>query len=176
MSGSLRRNEEPRETLHDYSIDYVKAIAEVFGWKVRAFKGPQKGPDLIVEEHGKDTEGRERVGAVMFVESEVGHDESEGVGKYYEKISKKLRPHIDEYRAKGVKDFSLVVITNTLRKHVNYVKRYGQKLSEKMGFQVIEGFTLFVVPALLVKEVIPAIFVRAMRAPATLLSSRVHNH
>jgi hypothetical protein len=43
MSGSLRRNEEPREPLHDYSIDYVKAIAEVFGWRVRAFKGPQKG-------------------------------------------------------------------------------------------------------------------------------------
>jgi len=87
----------------------------------------------------------ERVEAVMFVESEVGHDKNEGVGRYYEKISKKLRPHIDEYRAKSAKDFSLVVITSVPRKHANYVKRYGQKLSEKMGFQVIEGFTLFVV-------------------------------
>ena len=166
---SSPRKEEPYETLHNYSIDYIKAIAQVFGWRVRASKGSQKGPDLIIEECGRDAEGKEKIIVVMFVESEVGHDESEGVERYYDKLSKRLRPYIDEYKAKGVKHFSFVVITNAPRKHANYVEEHEKELSEKMGFQVVEGLTLFVVPALLVKEVMPAIFVRAAGAPPILV-------
>jgi phosphoglycolate phosphatase-like HAD superfamily hydrolase len=163
------QKEEPYETLHNYSIDYIKAIAQVFGWRVRASKGSQKGPDLIIEECGRGAEGKEKIEAVMFVESEVGHYESEGVEKYYDKLSKRLRPYIDEYKARGVEGFSLVIITNAPRKHANYVKEHEQELSEKMGFQVVEGLTLFVVPALLVKEVMPTIFVRAAGAPPILV-------
>jgi hypothetical protein len=39
-----------RETLHDFSIDYVKVLAEVFGWSVKEARGPRRGPDLIVED------------------------------------------------------------------------------------------------------------------------------
>jgi hypothetical protein len=164
MLGNTENREEIRETLHNYSIDYIKAIAEVFGWRVRTSKGYQKGPDLVIEEYVRDAKNKEKIVMVMFVESEVGHDESEGVEKYYERVSKRLKPYINEYKVKDVKTFSLVVITNAPRKHANYVKEHEQELSEKIGFQVIEGFSLFIVPALLVKEVMPAIFVRAMGA------------
>ncbi|MCQ5340597.1 MAG: hypothetical protein NO483_02670 [Candidatus Methanomethylicia archaeon] len=162
MLGNSENIEEIRETLHNYSIDYIKAIAEVFGWRVRAFKGSQKGSDLVIEEYVRDTENKEKIVMIMFVESEVGHDESEGVEKYYDRVSKRLKPYINEYKVKGVITFSLIVITNAPRKHANYVKEHEQELSEKIGFQVIEGFSLFIVPTLLVKEVMPAIFVRVL--------------
>jgi hypothetical protein len=165
--GALPRDDpELRETLHNYSIDYVKALAEVFGWRVREAKGPLKGPDLVIEDIVDD-----RVQAVMFVESEVGHDESEGVGKYYDRLSKRLRPYIEEYIKGGVKAFSLVVITNAPRKHANYVRECKHELSKKMPFPIVEGLTLFIVPVLLVKEVMPAIFVRALGAVGLLAPS-----
>ena len=72
-SNSNPKKGEIRDTLHDFSIEYVKALAEVFGWKVRTSKGSEKGPDLVIEDV---TDGV--VKAVMFVESEVGHDQGGG--------------------------------------------------------------------------------------------------
>jgi len=64
---------ENRDTLHSFSIEYVMTLAEVFGWKVRTSKGSERGPDLVIEDV---TDGM--VKAVMFVESEVGHDQGGG--------------------------------------------------------------------------------------------------
>jgi hypothetical protein len=63
--------------------------------------------------------------------------------------------------------FSLIIIiTNAPRKLASYVKARGREISEKAGFNLIEGFTLFIVPVLFAKEIIPAIFVRATGAVA----------
>jgi hypothetical protein len=146
-----------RETLHDFSIDYIKALAEVFGWKVREAKGSQKGPDLIIENVVND-----RVQSVMFVESEVGHDQG-GAAEYFDKLFERLKPYLDEYVKKDIRAFSFVVITNAPKRLREYFRGHHE-LSEKIGFQLIEGLTLFIVPVLVAKEVMPAIFVRAMGA------------
>jgi hypothetical protein len=115
-----------RETLHDFSIDYVKVLAEVFGWSVREAKGPRRVPDLIVEDavNGK-------VEAAMFMESEVGHDQ-QSARRYFEQVAKRLRPCIDEYRGRGLDpSFSLIIITNAPRKLTSYVKARGREISEK---------------------------------------------
>jgi cytochrome c1 len=57
-------------------------------------------------------------------------------------------------------------LTSYIRK---YVKERGAELREKIGFNVIEGLTIFIVPVLMVKDVMPAIFVRAIGAPARLI-------
>jgi hypothetical protein len=171
-------SEESRETLHDFSIDYVKALAEVFGWRIIPHHGREPGPDLIVEHamtyyDEREKKVMERVDAVMFVESEVGHDQG-GAEEYFEGVCKRIRSYVDDYGSKGVDLFSLVIITNAPRRLTSYIRKYikehGAELEEKIGFNVIEGFTIFIVPVLMVKEVIPAIFVRAMGAPARLMS------
>jgi hypothetical protein len=155
-----------RETLHDFSIEYVKVLAEVFGWRVREAKGSRRGPDLIIEDVADG-----EVVAVMFVESEVGHDK-QSARKYFEQVAKRLRPRVDEYRGRGLNPlFSLVVITNAPRKLASYVRAHGREISEKIGFDLTEGFTLFIVPVLFAKEIIPAIFVRATGATARFAST-----
>jgi len=114
--------EEGRETLHDFSIDYIKALAEVFGWRVREAKGFQKGPDLIIENIVDD-----KVQSVMFVESEVGHDQG-GVKRYFDELLKRLEPYVKEYVGKGVKLYSLVIITNAPRRLTEYVRRNRSEL------------------------------------------------
>jgi len=146
------------ETLHDFSIDYVRSLAEVFGWRVREAKGLQKGPDLIIENVIND-----KIVSVMFVESEVGHDQG-GASEYFDKLFKRIKPYFDEYVRGDVKIFSFVVITNAPRRLREYFREHKDELSGKINFQLIEGLTLFIVPVILVKEVMPAIFVRAMGA------------
>jgi hypothetical protein len=156
---------ESRETLHDFSIDYVKALAEVFGWRVREAKGPQKGPDLIIENVIND-----KIESVMFVESEVGHDQG-SASEYFNELSVRLKPYVDDYTKKDVRVFSLAAITNAPRRLTNYIREHKHELSVKITFPIVEGLTLFIVPALLAKEIMPAIFVRAMGAPGILAPS-----
>jgi len=157
-------DEEPhsRETLHDFSILYVKALAEVFGWRVCEAPGPQHGPDLVIEDVVDD-----HIETVMFIESEVGHNQK-GAAEYFSTVAERLRPFVDEYKRKGVSSFSLVIITNAPRRLTNHIRGHKAELEEKLGFPVIEGFTIFVVPVLLAKEIMPAVFVRAMGAVARL--------
>jgi hypothetical protein len=175
-------SEEPRETLHDFSIDYVKSLAEVFGWRIIPHHGREPGPDLIVEhaityyDEWVEKKVVEGVDAVMFVESEVGHDQG-GAKEYFEGVYKSIRPYVNDYRNKGVNLFSLVIITNAPKRLTDYIRDYvkkrGAELREKIGFNIIEGFTIFIVPVLMVKEVIPAIFVRAMGAVPRLAPSNL---
>ena len=82
-----------------------------------------------------------------------------------------MQPYLEEYKKEDVKLFSLVVITNAPRRLAEYAREHRRELSEKLGFPIVEGLTLFIVPVLLVKEVMPAIFVRAMGAVGLLAPS-----
>jgi hypothetical protein len=107
----------------------------------------------------------------MFVESEVGHDQG-SASEYFNELSVRLKPYVDGYTKKDVKVFSLAVITNAPKRLTNYIREHKHELSgEKITFPLVEGLTLFIVPALLAKEIMPAIFVRAMGAPGILVPS-----
>jgi len=130
----------------------------VFGWKVCEALGPQHGPDLVIEDI---VDGR--VVAVMFVESEVEHNQR-GAAEYFSEVAGRLKPFVEEYKKKGVNNFSLVIITNAPRRLTKYIREHRAELEEMLGFPVIEGFTIFVVPVILAKEIMPAVFIRAMGA------------
>jgi len=134
----------------------LKLLQKCFGWKVREALGPQHGPDLVIEDV---VDGRVEV--VMFVESEVGHNQR-GAAEYFSEVADRLKPFVEEYKKKGVNDFSLVIITNAPRRLTKYIGEHRAELEEMPGFPVIEGFTIFVVPVILAKEIMPAVFVRAM--------------
>jgi hypothetical protein len=106
----------------------------------------------------------------MFVESEVGHDQG-SASEYFNELSVRLKPYVDGYTKKDVRVFSLAAITNAPRRLTNYIREHKHELSVKITFPIVEGLTLFIVPALLAKEIMPAIFVRAMGAPGILAPS-----
>lgn len=153
-----------RETLHDFSIEYVKVLAEVFGWRVVIAPGQKPGPDVVIE-HVIDSDGVEKVDAVMFIESEVGHDIG-SAREYFNQLSRRLKTLVKQYRDMGVNYFSLVVITNAPRRLTNYLREQRKELEEKLDFKLVEGFTVFIVPVLLAKEVLPAVFIRALESIA----------
>jgi hypothetical protein len=145
------------KALRDLSINYVKVLAEVLGCRVKEVQEVSSGPELIIEDapHGD-------VQAVMFVRSEIGNAVT-AAAVFFNELAKEMRPPVNEYKRKGAK-VSLTIITDAPKRLVEYVRNNKQELSEKMGFEIIEGFTLFIVPALLVKEAMPAVLVRALGA------------
>jgi hypothetical protein len=157
-----------RDTLHDYSVDYVKVLAEVFGWRVTVSRGRIRGPDAVIE-HVVHTDEGEIVDAVMIVESEVGHDQG-GASRYFEGLARRIGPLIREYRSRYGDDLhiSIVVITNAPRRLADYLKdtESRRRLGETMGLRLVEGWSIFVVPALIAREVLPSVFVRAMGSRA----------
>jgi len=159
---------EARDTLHDFSIEYVKILAEVFGWRVRTALGRSPGPDIVIE-HILRTDNEEKVDAVMFIESEVGHDQR-GAPRYFKELCDRLEPLIKKYRAKyGEKVyFSIVLITNAPRRLTEYLREpeNRKELEKELGLTLIEGWNIFIVPVLVIKEVLSAIFVRTMGAVA----------
>ncbi len=160
MEKHVEREAVIRDTLHDFSIEYVKALAEVFGWRVVTAPANAPGPDVVIE----NAVGEK---AVMFIESEVGHDTGSSQ-KYFKKLSERLRPLVEEYRARGVGYFALVIIANAPRRLTKYLRENRKELEEALGFKLEEGITAFVIPVLLVKEVLPAVFVRALGVAARL--------
>jgi hypothetical protein len=130
--GNFKKGEN-RDTLHSFSIEYVRTLAEVFGWKVRTSKGSERGPDLVIEDV---TDGM--VKAVMFVESEVGHDQGGG-GEYFDKLVKRLQPYLEEYRERKVRLFSLVVITNAPKRLAEYVREHRARALWEAGFPDSRG-------------------------------------
>jgi hypothetical protein len=134
------------KALRDLSINYVKVLAEVLGCRVKEVQEVSSGPELVIEDAPHGDVQAVIVAAVFFNE-----------------LAKEMRPPVNEYKRKGAK-VSLTIITDAPRRLVEYVRNNKQELSEKMGFEIIEGFTLFIVPALLVKEAMPAVLVRALGA------------
>ncbi len=148
---------EQRDTLHDWSIDYVRVLAEVFGWEVETAPGSRRGPDIVT----KHVNPRGDTTSVMFVESEIGHDQG-GAKEYFESLCKRLAERIREYRGRGA-NIIIVVITNAPRRLSEYLRKEGDKLAKELGLDYVkEGSNFYIVPAVLLKEVLPAIFVRAM--------------
>ena len=130
-----------RDTLHDFSIEYVKAIAEVFGWEVETAMGSRHGPDVIIIHRGINGD----VDTVMFIETEIGHDL--GVAKrYFETLSRRLRPIIERYRTEYGDSvlFKIVIITNTPRRLTAYLRENKEKLGAQLGFQPVEGLNIFI--------------------------------
>ena len=161
---------EARDTLHDFSIEYVKILAEVFGWNVRTALGHSRGPDVIVE-HILRTNNGEMVDAVMFIESEVGHDQG-GAPEYFRSLCKRLKPFIKEYRKKSGKHvhFSIVILTNAPRRLTEHLREPANRkeIEGELELSLIEGWTIFIVPVLVARDVLPAIFVRSMGSVARL--------
>ena len=161
---------EARDTLHDFSIEYVKILAEVFGWRVRTALGHSPGPDIVIE-HIFHTDNEEKVDAVMFIESEVGHNQR-GAPRYFKELCDRLEPLIKKYRAKyGEKVyFSIVLITNAPRRLTKYLRKHEnrRRLENELELTLIEGWNIFVVPVFVAREVLSAIFVRAMGAVVRL--------
>ena len=149
-----------RDTLHDFSLEYVKAVAEVFGWRVATSPGASPGPDVTVVQEPQGSEGR---ATVIFIESEVGHDVGRGAERYFRELAKRLRPLMEEYRRLyGPRvEFKIVVITNAPRRFTEYVRSGAPELHGLPGFKPVEGCNVFIVPVLMLREVMPAVFVRA---------------
>ncbi|ABL78393.1 hypothetical protein [Thermofilum pendens] len=148
-----------RETLHDFTVEYVKILAEVFGWSVKASPGQARGPDVVIEHSSGG-----KVDAVMFVEIEVGHDTG-GAARYFGALCSRLEGLVEEYRSRyGDVAFTVVVVTNAPRRLSNGLRKEAtrREFERRLGFEPVEGRNVFIVPVLLAREVLPAIFVKAL--------------
>jgi len=133
--------------------------------------GHTPGPDVIIE-HISRYESEEKVDAVMFVESEVGHDIG-GAREYLKKLCNRLKPLLEDYRKRFGKDIhlSIVVITNAPRRLTEYLRTTNNRktLEKELKLNLVEGWNIFIVPVLVTKDVLPAIFVRTMGTTARFI-------
>ncbi len=139
------------ETLHDFSLKDVEVIAKTFGFEVEVNPGNRPGPDVVL-----------RYGdfVVVYVESEVGHDTG-GSERYFSKLIKRLKSRVKQGR-KSSELFFLIIITNTPRRIAEALPKFSKEFKE-IGFSKGElGRDIYVVPALLYRELIPAILVRIL--------------
>jgi len=137
------------ETLHDYSLIDVIAIARALGFERENISpGGKRGVDVVLT-YG-DVE--------VVVESEVGHDTG-GKEKYIEKLVNRL-----ETMPKSGRRRYLVVITNAPRRIREALRSMNAEHREKLrehGFRDVElGRDIYVVPALLYREVMPALLAK----------------
>ncbi len=133
-------------------------LAEVFGWEVEATHGSRKGPDIVIKHVGLDG----KVISVMFVESEVGHDQG-NAREYFESLCRRLAEKIKDYGSEGASNIVVVAITDAPRRLSDYPRKEGDKVAKELGLEhVKEDFNFYIVPAILAKELLPAIFVRAL--------------
>jgi len=155
-------SDKKRETLHNFTIEYVKVLAEVFGWNVKTSKGTRKGPDVIIE-HTNAIDMQVGPDCVMFVEVET----KQAYGcSYFRKVAGRLETITREY-LRYADYFSLVIITNSpknLSDHIRSCKECKDSLTQALLRPPIEGMNVFFVPVLFAKEVLPSIFVRALGA------------
>jgi len=147
--GSLRKFvDNAAETLHDYSLIDVIAIARALGFEIEKISpGSEEGVDVVLT-YG-DIE--------VVIESEVGHEV--GGKKYIEKLVKKL-----ENMPKSGRRRYLVIITNVPRRIRDKVRSLNAEHREKLrehGLKEAElGRDIYVVPALLYREVVPALLAK----------------
>jgi len=136
-SASLREFiDDAAETLHDYSLIDIVAIAKALGFEVEGISpGGEKGVDVVLT-YG-DVE--------VVVESEVGHDTG-GKEEYIGRLVKRL-----EKMPKSVRRRYLVVITNTPRR----IREAFRSMNAEY-----RGSDIYVVPALLYREVMPALLAK----------------
>ena len=135
------------DTLHDYSIQDLEIIAKTFGFQVEANPGRKRGPDLVLR-HQK---------VVVYVESEVGHDIGRSGREYLDNMAKKIRDRIRRNPLEPQQSPALIIITNTPRRVAGALEKKQEKFRE-LGFEkAVLGEDIYIVPALLYRELIPAI-------------------
>jgi len=148
--GSLRKFvDNAAETLHDYSLIDVIAIAKALGFERENISpGGKKGVDVVLT-YG-DVE--------VVVESEVGHDTG-GKEKYIEKLVNRL----EEMLKPGRRRYVIVIINapQRIRKALRSISvEYREKLREHGLREAELGRDIYVVPALLYREVMPALLAK----------------
>ncbi|ABO08149.1 hypothetical protein [Pyrobaculum calidifontis] len=136
------------ETLHDYSLIDIIAIARALGFEIEKISpGSEEGVDVVLT-YG-DIE--------VVIESEVGHEV--GGKKYIEKLVKKL-----EKMPKSGRTRYLVIMTNVprrIRKALRSMNAEYRKMLREYDLREAElGRDVYVVPALLYREVMPALLAK----------------
>ena len=145
-----------RETLHDLSLDTIKAVAEVFGCQVEVRKGKRHGPDVTI----RDPSGS----VVIYVESEVGHETGATAREYFDDLAKRLKQHAQQDR--NAQRF-IIIVTNAPRPLGRYVGKCSSELREKLGLaKGIEGLDVYIVPASLYREILPSVLSRILSTVA----------
>ena len=139
------------ETLHDFSLKDVEVIAKTFGFETEVNPGNRPGPDVVLR-YGEYI--------VVYVESEIGHDTG-GSERYFSKLIKRLQSRIEEDR-KSSELFFLIIITNTPRRLAEALPKFSEKFREIEFSKGELGRDIYIVPALLYRELIPAILVRIL--------------
>jgi len=138
------------ETLHNFSLRDVEAIAKTFGFQTEINPGNRPGPGIVLRYES----------ILICVESEIGHDTG-GSKKYFTKLIKRLQIKVDQDR-KSQDLLFLIIITNTPRRLAEALSQFAEKFRE-IGFSKGElGRDIYIVPALLYRELIPAILVRIL--------------
>ena len=146
-----------RETLHDFTLEVIRAIAETFGCHVEVNLGQRPGPDIIIR-YPRDTPKLS-----IYIESEVGHDTG-GAPKYFDNLIKRLKKYISEDLQKKRSKF-IMIITNTPRRLRNYIREKSnrQAIAKELGVEdIIEGVDIFIIPAILYREILPSLLCRIL--------------
>ena len=145
------------ETLHDYSLIDIIAIARALGFEIEKISpGSEEGVDVVLT-YG-DIE--------VIIESEVGHDRGapEAIKNLVERLERMPKSGRRRY---------VIVIINTPRRirkalrsmnaedrKKSMIAKYKEKLREHGLREAELGRDIYVVPALLYREVMPALLAK----------------
>ena len=125
-----------RQTLHDYALDHIYAVAESMGYRIVEINPAREhrtGPDIYIVNPAN--------GEGVIVESEIGHNIT---SKSYEKWEKRGRDYILQSKATA-----LIVLTETPRRAW---KHSPKNLHKSKSFFVVGGSVFKdVIASLLVK-------------------------
>ena len=125
-----------RQTLHDYALDHIYAIAESMGYRIKEInlaREHKTGPDIYITNPSN--------GRAVIVESELGHNIT---GKSYKKWEKRGNDYVLQNKA-----VALIVLTETPRRAWRHCPR---NLQRSASFYVVGGSVFKdVIPSLLVK-------------------------
>ncbi len=145
---------EASETLHDLSLEIIKSIAEAFNCEVEIRAGHKPGPDVIITSEMRNIK--------IYMESEIGHDTG-GAPKYFEGLCNRLKNYIEEDLKRGIRPF-IIIVSNTPRRLREYVRKNSEQIGKNLGFNraVVLGFDIYVIPAMLFTNILPAVLVRTL--------------
>lgn len=132
-------NSYAHQTLHDYALDHICAVAESMGYQVKEVnfaRDHRKGPDVYII-NPSNQKG-------VLVESELGHNIT---SSSYVKWEKRGTDYILQKRAEA-----LIVLTETPRRAWQHAFR-----------SLIKSKTFFVVGGSVFKDVIPSLLLKILQ-------------
>lgn len=128
-----------RQTLHDYALDHIYAVAESMGYRiveVNLAREHRTGPDIYIVNPANDKG--------VIVESELGHNLT---SSSYEKWKRRGQEYVLQEKAAA-----LIVLTETPRRAWQHCPRNLQKSK-----------SFFVVGGSVFKDVIPSLLVKILQ-------------